>query len=85
MFHNLSMLNGFALCAESEYEHTYLDRIKIGGNENYLDNGRPVHLDKLFENEDQFLDDPMEEVKPLKRSRKPSFNGIIKSESKKNR
>jgi len=29
MFHNMSMMNGFALCAESEYEHTYLDRIKI--------------------------------------------------------
>jgi hypothetical protein len=38
-----------------------------------MDNGRPVYLDKLFENEDQFLDDPMEEITPLKRSRKPSF------------
>ena len=38
-----------------------------------MDNGRPVYLDKLFENEDQFLDDPMEEITPLRRSRKPSF------------
>jgi hypothetical protein len=30
MFQNMSMM-GFALCADSEYEHTYLDRIKIGG------------------------------------------------------
>lgn len=80
----MSMMNGFALCAEVEYEHTYLDRIKIG-NQNQMDNGRPVHLDKLFENEEQFLDDPMEEVAPLKRSRKPSFSSQIKSESKKNR
>jgi len=39
-----------------------------------MDNGRPAHLDKLFENEEQFLDDPIEEVMPLKRSRKPSFS-----------
>lgn len=68
MFHNLSMLNGFAFCADNnEYSHTYLDRIKIE-QENYLDNKKPVYIDKLFENEDAFLDDPMEEVQPLKRS-----------------
>ena len=55
------MLDGFAFCGNSEYEHTYLDRIKID-QENYLDNNKPVHIDKLFENEDAFLDDPMEEV-----------------------
>jgi hypothetical protein len=62
------MLDGFAFCAEdAEYEHTYLDRIKIDNYENYLDNNKPVHIDKLFENEDVFLDDPMDEIKHLKR------------------
>ena len=57
MFHNLSMLNGFAFCGEDEaYEHTYLDRIKI--DKNYIHdnfNNKPPHIDKLFENEDEFL------------------------------
>lgn len=54
MFHNLSMLGGFAFCGEDEaYEHTYLDRIKI--DKNYIHdnfNDKPPHIDKLFENED---------------------------------
>jgi len=30
MFESLSMLDGFAFCADDdEYEHTFLDRIKI--------------------------------------------------------
>lgn len=61
MFHNLSMLNGFAFCGEDEaYEHTYLDRIKL--DKNYLHdnlNDKPVHIDKLFENEDAFLGDEL--------------------------
>jgi len=33
MFTHLNMLDGVALCSESElYERTYLDRIKIGAN-----------------------------------------------------
>lgn len=33
MFQNLSMLGGFAFCGEDEeYQHTYLDRIKIDKN-----------------------------------------------------
>jgi hypothetical protein len=79
MFHTLSMLDGFAFCADDdEYEHTYLDRIKIE-QENYLDNNKPVHIDKLFENEDAFLDDPMTDVAPLKRSRQPSYSSNVKS------
>jgi hypothetical protein len=58
MFHNLSMLNGFAFCGEDEaYEHTYLDRIKI--DKNYIHdnfNDKPPHIDKLFENEEEYLD-----------------------------
>ena len=83
MFHNLSMLDGFAFCGEeNQYEHTYLDRIKIGITENYLDNNKPVHIDKLFENEDEFLDDPMDEVKPLRRSRRPSFSSSVSTMNK---
>lgn len=40
MFEKMSMMNGFAICADVEYEHTYLDRIKID-NQNQMDNGRP--------------------------------------------
>ena len=55
MFHNMSMLDGFAFCADDEeYEHTYLDQIKIKDS-NY--DTRPVYIDKLFENEDLFLDE----------------------------
>ena len=73
------MLDGFAFCADDdEYEHTFLDRIKIE-QENYLDNNKPVHIDKLFENEDAFLDDPMEEVAPLQRPRKSSYTSNTKS------
>lgn len=50
MFHNLTMLKGFALCAEDEeYEHTYLDQIKI---EKEVYDDKPVYIDKLFEKED---------------------------------
>ena len=82
------MLDGFAFCGEdAEYEHTYLDRIKIGNNqENYLDCKKPVHIDKLFENEEAFLDDPMEEtkVKPLKKASKPSFSSCASKKTDKN-
>lgn len=75
MFHNLSMLNGFAFCGDDEaYEHTYLDRIKI--DKNYIhdnfNNKRP-HIDKLFENEDQFLADNHKDVKIQPR---PSFKKV---------
>jgi len=47
------MLDGFAFCADDEdYQHTYLDKIKIKDVE--FDT-RPVYIDKLFENEDAFL------------------------------
>lgn len=49
------MLDGFALCADDqEYQRTYLDKIKIKQGE--FDD-KPVHIDKLFEDEDQFLED----------------------------
>ena len=72
MFHNLSMLNGFAFIGDDEaYEHTYLDRIKL--DKNYLHNNlcdKPVHIDKLFENEEAFLDDEIIEKIGAKTSRK---------------
>jgi len=60
MFHNLAMLDGLAICTDNVgYERTYLDQIKI---KNYYQDGnfndKPSHIDKLFENEDQFLDGP---------------------------
>ena len=61
MFQNMSMLDGIAMCGEDDdYQRTYLDQIKIKHNyiqENFYN--RPVHIDKLFANEDVFLDQPI--------------------------
>lgn len=54
---NLHMIDGFAHCRNVNYQRTYLDRINIKRNyiqENF--NDKPVHIDKLFENEDLFLE-----------------------------
>ena len=62
MFHNLAMLDGFALCGEDDdYERTYLDKIKIDTNYNQ---DQPIHIDKLFENEDAILDSSYESKLP---------------------
>ena len=51
------MLDGFAFCADDDdYQHTYLDNIKIKDVE--YDDTKPVYIDKLFENEDAFLQAP---------------------------
>ena len=58
MFQHLNMLDGVALCAEDEnYQRTFLDRIKIVENDlkQAPFNNKPTHIDKLFENEEQFL------------------------------
>lgn len=53
MFHNLSMLDGLAICTDDEnYERTYLDQIKIETNYQPDCFNKPIHIDKLFENED---------------------------------
>jgi len=54
------MLDGFAYGADDEdYERTYLDNIKIHPNyypESYVQ--KPIHIDKLFQNEDAYNDAP---------------------------
>ena len=53
--HNLAIYGGFALCEEKQYERTYLDKIKIRENDLFQQN-KPVHIDKLFADEDKYLD-----------------------------
>lgn len=56
MFRHLNMLDGVALCDEN-YRGTFLDSIKINGEDlQTLDfNNKPTHIDKLFEKEEEFL------------------------------
>ena len=54
MFQNLHMLDGIAIC--EDYEPSFLDNIKIDSS-HYLDaRDKPTHINKLFEHEDEFMD-----------------------------
>lgn len=49
--YNLAMYGGFALCEEKQHERTFLDKIKIEES-NLMQLNKPVHIDKLFANEE---------------------------------
>lgn len=52
------MYGGFAMCEPAQYQRTDLDQINIQENDVFKAN-KPVHIDKLFENEEQYLDQPL--------------------------
>lgn len=62
MFQNLAAIDCFAICndVDEQYQRTYLDEINLNYmlENNQFFNKKPVHLDRLFEDEDLFLDPP---------------------------
>ena len=64
--HNLAMYS-IAHLEEKQNERTYLDKIKIRQSDLFQQN-KPVHIDKLFENEEKYLDQP---VKRKNKKKKP--------------
>ena len=56
--HNLTMYGGFALCEETRYERNDLDQINIQEKDLLYEN-KPVHIDKLFANEEKYMELPL--------------------------
>ena len=58
------MVHGFALCAdEDDYQRTFLDKMNL--DRNYIQdnfNNKPQHIDKLFEHEDEFLENSIMKI-----------------------
>ena len=58
------MVHGFALCAdEDDYERTFLDKMNLDRiyiQDNF--NNKPQHIDKLFEHEDEFLENSIMKI-----------------------
>jgi hypothetical protein len=56
VFQNLASLDCIAFCDDDneKYQRTYLDEINLNYmlENNLIFNKKPVHLDRLFENED---------------------------------
>lgn len=62
------MYGGFAMCEPAQYQRTDLDQINIQENDVFKAN-KPVHIDKLFENEEQYLDQPLNKKQKKKKPR----------------
>ena len=58
------MVHGFALCAdEDDYQRTFLDKMNLDRiyiQDNF--NNKPQHIDKLFEHEDEFLENSIMKI-----------------------